>query len=75
MDATKKLGQNQKSINLRNSSHRLKYEVDNHMGTQLVELNETIRLILVVKRFLKMLEDHARRTTSRQMKQAQKCQP
>ncbi len=75
MDATKKLGQNQKSINPKNSSHRLKYEVDNHMGTQLVELNETIRLILVVKRFLKMLEDHARRTTSRQMKQAQKCQP
>jgi hypothetical protein len=74
MDATKKLGQNQKSINPKNSSHRLKYEVDNHMGTQLVKLNEAIHLILMVKRFLKMLEDHARRTTSRQMKQTQKCQ-
>jgi hypothetical protein len=57
------------------NQNRLKDEVNSHMGTQPVELNEAIHLILMVKRILKMLEDHARRTTSRQMKQAQKCQP
>jgi hypothetical protein len=68
MDATKKLGQNQKSTNPKNSNHRLKDEVGSHMGTQLVELNETIHFILMVKRTLKMLEDHAKRTPNRQMK-------
>jgi hypothetical protein len=42
MDATKKFGQNQKSTNPKNLSHRLKGEVGNHKGTQLVELNEAI---------------------------------
>jgi len=75
MDATKKLGQNQKSTNPKNSSHRFKNEIGSHMGTQLVELNEAIHLILMVKRISKILEDHARITINQQMKQTQKCQP
>jgi hypothetical protein len=43
MDATRKLGLNQKLISSKNSNHRPKDEADIHMGTQLVELNETIR--------------------------------
>ncbi len=75
MDAIKKLGQNQKSINPKNSSHRLKNEVPIHMETQQVELNESIHLILMVKIILKILGDHAKRSTSWQVKQVQKCQP
>jgi len=69
MDATKKLGQNQKSTNPKNSIHRLKDEISSRLGTQLVELNEAIHLILMVKRILKILEDHAKITISQQMKQ------
>jgi len=69
MDATKKLGQNQKSTNPKNSSHRLKDEISSRLGTQLVELNEAIHLILMVKRILKILEEHAKITISQQMKQ------
>jgi hypothetical protein len=64
MDATKKFGQNQTSINPKNSSHRLKGEIRSHMETQLVELNEAIHLIIMVKIILKMFENRTRRTTS-----------
>jgi hypothetical protein len=40
-----------------------------------VELNESIHLILMVKIILKILGDHAKRSTSWQVKQVQKCQP
>jgi hypothetical protein len=43
MDATRKFGLNQKLISSKNLSHRPRDEADGHMGTQLVELNETIR--------------------------------
>jgi hypothetical protein len=40
MNATRKLSQNQKLTSPKNSSHKPKDAANNHMGTQLVELNE-----------------------------------
>lgn len=45
-----------------------------HIKTQLLKLNEDISWILMVKRVLKMLKDHAKWTTSWQVKHAQECQ-
>jgi hypothetical protein len=42
------------------------------MGTQFMELNETIRWILREKIILKMLEDHVKWTTGQQVKQVKK---
>jgi hypothetical protein len=75
MNGTKKFGQSQKLINLKDSNHRPKDVANSHMGTYLVEFNDVTCWILKVKTILKMFENHAWRTTTWQMRDAQKFRP
>jgi hypothetical protein len=65
MDATKRLGQRQKSNSSKNLNHEPKHVANYHMGTQLMKLNETIHWILRVKNISKVLKNHARWTTNK----------
>ncbi len=72
MDAIKGFNQSQKSTSPKNLNHRPKDVANGDMGTQFMELNETIRWILREKIILKMLEDHVKWTTGQQVKQVKK---
>jgi hypothetical protein len=61
MDATKIFTQSQTPISPKSSRHKPKDAIDDHMGTQLIELNETIYWILRVKKISKMFKDHAKK--------------
>ncbi len=68
MNATKKLSQIQKLTNPKNLNHGPKDAIDSHMGTQLVELNETTCWIFKIKKISKIFKDHAKRTSNQQIK-------
>jgi len=75
MDAIKGFARNPKSTSTKNPSHRPRDVMNNHMGTQLVKLNETTNKIFKIKWISKILEYHAKWTTTQEVTRVHEYQP
>jgi hypothetical protein len=66
-NTTSELGQSQKPNSTKDISNGPSEATHDHMGTQLVKLNEAIGTILEVKCIPKMLKIHAKKSPSKKM--------
>jgi hypothetical protein len=74
-NAIQEFAQSQKPNNTEDTNNGPLEATHNHMGIQLVKLNETIGKILEVKCIPKMLKNHAKGSSSRKMAHAHESWP